>query len=161
MKIFFALCLFWTASTASATSAPISIKELSQLKTLDEKNYDGAAGKNLKLLYFWATWCPECKEKMKRPLKEVAANTNYNFLFINTEKDLGLVKNFVEKEQVPFHVLTDFDKSVRKSLKVFSVPQWVLLKRSGDSFEVLASESGFDYEKVKSLVAQALKGSPN
>ncbi len=149
MKILMVLILFFTTEVFAAS---ISMKALSELKTLDGKSYESNSGKDLKLLYFWATWCPDCKEKMRGQLKEVAANEQFNFLFINTEKDLDLIKNFVEKEQVKFDVFTDFDKSIRKTLKVFSVPQWVLLKRSGDHFEVLGNEAGFDYEKVKSLI---------
>lgn len=154
MKSIFLFVFFFTLS---AFSAQISTQDLSQLKTLDSKNYDAQSGKDLKLLYFWATWCPECKEKMRGPLKEVAASQDYNFLLVNAEKDLGLVKNFVEKEELKFDIYTDFDKTVRKSLKVFSVPQWVLLKKTATGFEVLGSEAGFDYDKVKSLVAAQVK----
>ncbi len=158
MKILSVLLFLFTTQVFAAS---ISMKTLSELKTLDGKSYESNSGQDLKLLYFWATWCPDCKEKMRGQLKEVAANGQFNFLFINTEKDLDLIKNFVQKEQVKFDVYTDFDKTIRKSLKVFSVPQWVLLKKSGDHFEVLGNEAGFDYEKVKSLVAQNLKGIPN
>ncbi len=153
MNKFFATFAFISLFSNISFASQISFEDLSKLQSLDSKPYAAQSGKTLKLVYFWATWCPDCKQKMKSELPEVATNPDFDFLFVNTEKDLELIKNFVAKEEVKFSVFTDFDKSVRKSLKVFSVPQWALLKRTTSGYEVLNTEAGFDYGKVKSLVA--------
>jgi thiol-disulfide isomerase/thioredoxin len=134
--------------SVTALSLEITSEQLGQMKDLSGKAYDSGGGKDLKLIYFWATWCPSCKEKMKGPLKDVAKWPWAQLLLVSTEKDLGLVKNFVEKEDISFDIFADVTKSVRKSLGITAVPAWALLRRKGNSFEVLDSDIGFDEAKI-------------
>jgi thiol-disulfide isomerase/thioredoxin len=120
------------------------------LKSADGKNFE--AKSEYTLLYFWASWCPDCKEKLKGPLKEVAGVPNISFTTVNTDKDEALAKDFLAREKIEVPVAFDANKEIRKSLKVFAVPQWTLLKKEKNDWIVVKTDTDFDLAKIKALM---------
>ncbi len=127
---------------------------LSKLQMTSGANYVVETNKDYVLMYFWATWCPDCKEKLKGPIKEANDLKNMSLVIVNTEKDKNMVANFLERENIKLPVFMDLEKEVRKSLKVFSVPQWALLKKNKEKFELVATEVEFDLQKIKTLIGK-------
>ncbi|MES3037468.1 MAG: TlpA family protein disulfide reductase [Bdellovibrionota bacterium] len=93
------------------------------------------------VLYFWASWCPDCKGTLKSKFEGVDSS-KYQFLAINTEKDPGRMENFAKKESLPIPVYHDQDKKLQAKYQIFSVPSWVLLSRNGDTWAVKKSGQG-------------------
>ena len=146
------IVFFFSAQVFAAIEVESTL--LTKLQTTTGTNYAVEPTKDYVLMYFWATWCPDCKVKLKGPLKEAINLKNTSLVVVNTEKDKNMVSNFMERENIKLPVFMDLEKEVRKSLKVFSVPQWVLLKKNENKFELIATEVEFDLQKIKTLVGK-------
>ncbi len=148
-----AIIVFFT-STPVFAAIEVESNLLTKLQAPAGTNYAVEPTKDYVLMYFWATWCPDCKEKLKGTLTEATELKNTSFVAVNTEKDKNMVANFLERENIKLPVYMDIEKEVRKSLKVFSVPQWVLLKKHDNKFELVATEVEFDLQKIKTLIGK-------
>lgn len=146
--------IIFCLSAQSFAAVEVESSVLAKLQSSSGTNYAVEPAKDYVLLYFWATWCPDCKEKLKGPLKEALDLKNTSFVAVNTEKDKDMVAHFLQRESINLPVFLDLEKEVRKSLKVFSVPQWVLLKKNKDKFELVATEVEFDLNKIKTHIGK-------
>ena len=137
-------------------------------------NLDGSAakldhGKDLELVVLWATWCPECKEKLKNKLGEVNQRPDVAVVAVNAETDISRVKHFVEKEKITVPVLLDLDGTLRKSLKAFSVPHWAVYQRTGPksrsgpekesltSWHLVDTAPAFEWERIEKALGFAIR----
>ena len=155
MPLFFALILFMLF-VAEGFCIPAPTLEISELTDLSSKPMALSSPKEKQLVVFWATWCDDCRSKLRKELvafnerKDVAVTT------INLDKDPERAKEFISKEGITLPVLRDPEKKFKKALSIFSVPHWALLKRVKENqFEIVASESAFDLEHVKKALGEA------
>ena len=152
MKMISKIILIFVTITNSAHSLP------NNLGVVDLKS--GApyttSTKDKELVVFWATWCPECKEKLKKELIEMNKGDT-SVLTVNTDKDDARVKNFVAKENIQLPVLRDPTKALRKQLNLYAVPAWAVYRRAkaGAEWSLTGSGSSFEMAEVK----KALGGS--
>ncbi len=137
------------AISAHASPSTVSLEDLKGNKTTFQTE------KNKLLVVFWATWCPDCKEKLKSELPELARRPDVAVLAINTEKDTDRVKAFVEREKVGVPVLFDPTKELRKELKVVAVPHWAVYLRPTAKNEWVLKDGGPAYDDAR--VKEALK----
>lgn len=100
------------------------------------------------LIYFWATWCPDCKSKLQGPLAKISEQTGSEVLLIATDKDLEKIQSFLKDLKVELPSIHDQSRELRKLFKAFSVPTWVVLERVGANYKILAQESGGDLDKI-------------
>ena len=111
------------------------------------------------LVIFWATWCPECRQKLTRELPAKIDDPEVQIITVNTEKDLDRVRSFVAEEKIKFPVFIDPKKTLRQSLAIFSVPSWAVYARSSsDAKEVLtlvASGSAFEVSKINAALGKS------
>lgn len=123
---------------------------IEHLTDLDGNSLSPIHSKNRELVVFWATWCPECKTKLKGELKELNKLKDIAVWTIGTDKDVARIKHFIEKEAIELPVFLDPNRLLRKSLNVYSVPHWVVYARKavGQAWEVVDSGAGFEKEKV-------------
>ena len=104
------------------------------LKDLDGRNvrlYD-YKGKTI-VLYFTATWCPECRSSIPR-LKEIYSSYNAKglvFLTIDVMESKEKVAAFSKKYSIPYPILLDEDGKVYRSYGVGGVPLKALIDRNG------------------------------
>ena len=105
------------------------------------------------IFYFWATWCPDCKEKITSDLSQFK-NKNLDLIAVSTEKDLSKVKSYVEKNNLKISVFYDENRELQKFFKIFSVPSAVLTEKKGSVFEVLAQVSGTDWSQIKAKLEE-------
>lgn len=125
--------------------------DIEKLTRMDGSSFK--TDKNKLLLYFWATWCPDCKEKLHGDLKYLKVPERAELVTVNTDKDAERALHYISKESVQLPVTRDNDKTVAKALKVFSVPFWAVLERETDgSWKVKDSESGGNLAKMKSAL---------
>ena len=100
------------------------------------------------IFYFWATWCPDCKEKITSDLSHFK-NKNLDLIAISTDKDPSKIKSYAEKNNLKISVYYDENKEIQKYFKIFSVPTAVLTEKKGSNFEILEQVSGMDWTKIK------------
>lgn len=99
------------------------------------------------ILYFWATWCPDCKEKLTSTFQKSDLYKKFDVYLIATDKDLEKIAHFQKKFQIPERVFVDQDKVFQKQLKVFSVPTFVRIKKTDKGYQVITKQSGGDIEQ--------------
>lgn len=78
---------------------------------------------------FWATWCGPCLASfpgMKKAVQKYQDNPNVVFLFVNTWERVTNIKenakDFITKNEYPFHVLLDDKNEVIERYKVSGIP---------------------------------------
>ena len=104
------------------------------LKDLDGRNVrlSDYKGKTI-LLYFMATWCPECRSAIPQ-LKEIYSLYNAKglvLLIIDVMESKEKVAAFSRRYSLPFSILLDEDGKVCRSYGVVSVPVRVLIDSNG------------------------------
>lgn len=117
------------------------------------KNLDGTPAKietqhKKMLVYFWATWCPDCREHVKNSLPKYQSENKYELVTVVMDKDLDRAKQYIEKEKVSLKTFRDPDRKLSGPLKVFSVPVWAVFEKDQDKWKIVKSEPGTDDEKM-------------
>lgn len=124
------------ADTASAGPAPAV--ESAVAPDFDLDDVDGrpvslsdSAGK-VRLVDFWATWCPPCVEEMPmfKELHETYADRGLVIVGLSSDEDVEEVREFVAEHDLPWvNALASDD--VRQQYKVLGLPQTVLIDADG------------------------------
>ena len=85
----------------------------------------------VRLIDFWATWCPPCREEvpMLKRLHETYTEQGLTILAISDES-AEAVGSFVEKHEIPFINLVDTEE-VAYDYQVLGLPTAVLIDRDG------------------------------
>lgn len=106
------------------------------------------------LVYFWATWCPDCREKLSGPLAELSRRTGRDVLLVATDKDAEKIRAFLSDKAVTLPAVQDESRELRKTLKAFSVPSWTVLEKRDDGYFIVGQESGSDLKKIETLLGK-------
>jgi peroxiredoxin len=101
-----------------------------------------------KLIYFWASWCPDCKDSLRNKLPELKKN-GIEIITVNLDKDIERAKHFIAEEKLNYPVVRDDDKKLRKGLSVFAVPSWAVVEVNGEKWNVHKVEGGTDINEMK------------
>lgn len=140
--------LFFFAFLASfgARAETVSLQSLKELRNAQPASkLDGRV-----FVYFWASWCPDCREKLGGPLAKFAKdNPGVNLVTVNSDRDEAKGAGYVDGEKISLAVYRDTDRTLSKSLKIFAVPAWAILDKKGDTFEVVASSTGSDLAVIQ------------
>ena len=85
------------------------------------------------VLNFWASWCDSCEEEIQtlNALQKKYSGQPIVFIGINEGEDPKKVKKFVDKTKFGFEIWMDQDKQVAKQMKIFSLPQTLVVSQSG------------------------------
>lgn len=86
------------------------------------------------LLYFWATWCPHCKESVpdiNRMHGESAGHGNVQILALDFMESPEKVSSFIAARKVAFPVLLDREGVVARMYRVVGIPTYILIDKNG------------------------------
>jgi len=144
-KFFLFLTVFAVTHLLPQMAGASNLDTLQNIQT--QKLLKEESQKSHVLIYFWATWCPDCKAKLTSDLsaytkKQVA------MIAISTDKDKSKVEQYLSKNKVNLPVYLDADKKLQKELKVFSVPTVVLLQRTAAGYNLVLRVDGRDWSQL-------------
>ncbi len=104
------------------------------------------------LLFFWATWCPYCRDEL-RLLNEKYAELQKDgigILAINIGESPERVAGFIKNYALNFPVLLDANNDVAYDYVILGIPEYVLVDKAG---YVVAYENRYiSQEKYKELL---------
>lgn len=149
-KILFLLALLGGSTAFAAQSVPVE-----KLKPLLQEK-QGLEGRVL--LYFWASWCPDCREKLAGPLRELAGEfPSATMLTVNADRDEGKGKSYAEENKIGLPVYRDEEKALTKALKLFAVPAWAVVEKTAGGWMLLGSSTGSDLAEIRKVLRRGEK----
>ena len=98
------------------------------------------------VLYFWATWCPACRNEVEK-MKDVYQKYHprgVEFVSVSLDTDRAKLEKFVREKKIGYPVLFDgrgWENQVAKTYGIYSTPTFVLINPEG-GIQALGSWSG-------------------
>lgn len=85
------------------------------------------------MLFFWATWCPYCRDKFPDLGKEYAEmkKSGIELLAIDIGEPKERVEKFLSNKNAEFPVLLDSDSRVAYAYSLIGVPTFILIDSRG------------------------------
>ena len=100
------------------------------------------------ILFFWATWCPHCREQLQEldSRKGEFKSKNIEIVLVDLAESEQLVRQYMKKENIRFNVFLDRNSTVTEQYGVYGVPTYFFVDEQGvvQTVEHFLPE---DYEK--------------
>ena len=124
-------------------SVPTSVtKEMSgkaapnfQLDTLTAPKVDMTTYRDGKkaIIFFWATWCPHCREQIKElnAQSEAIFKKGFKILLVDVGEEAQQAQAYAQRNQVKLDIFLDQDSSVSENYRVIGVPTFFFLDEKG------------------------------
>ncbi len=120
-----------SATSGDATALPVAPEF--RLEDVDGNAValSDSAG-SLRLIDFWATWCPPCVEEMPtfKELHETYADRGLVIVGLSSDEDIEEVREFVAEHGLPW-VNAIAPDELREQYRVLGLPQTVLVDAEG------------------------------
>lgn len=132
-----------------AHAAPVRISDdrIARLTKLDASPANLGQKQKL-LLYFWATWCPSCRDKLTGKLASLAEREDLDVWTVNLDQSRDRAQSFVERERIKVQVVRDETKTLQELFQVSALPHWVLLEKAEGTWNLVDSGTGATFQRV-------------
>lgn len=111
-------------------------------------------------LNFWATWCGPCKKEAPslQRLYQSIRGEEFELLAISTDKEKNPIGPFVDRYNLTFPILWDWEQKAAKHYRVAGIPVSLLIDRQGRVASRIMGGREWDSaiweNAVKSLLAE-------
>lgn len=106
------------------------------------------------LVNFWATWCPPCREELKRVQADLVdrfADKEFVFIPISRGEERETVAAFREQNGYTFAMGLDPERKIYDQYASNYIPRNFLIDRDG---KVVTASVGYEPEEFDALIAQ-------
>jgi cytochrome c biogenesis protein CcmG/thiol:disulfide interchange protein DsbE len=105
------------------------------------------------MLFFWASWCPFCREELQLLSKNYAQlqKEGLALAVINVGESATKVANFSKTHNLPFPLTLDKDTNISRSFGIFGIPTYILIDKKG---YIRYIEHYFPKEEYKNLLSE-------
>lgn len=106
------------------------------------------------LVNFWATWCPPCREELKRVQTDLVdrfADKEFVFIPISRGEERETVAAFREQNGYTFAMGLDPERKIYDQYASNYIPRNFLIDRDG---KVVTASVGYEPEEFDALIAQ-------
>jgi peroxiredoxin len=106
------------------------------LKNLDGKMVDLRSFRHSQntMVFFWATWCPHCREQLDgltKGLGQEMQKKEIKILLVDVEESAEEARAYIKKYNVPFDVVLDESGDVSQKYNVVGVPSFFFVDKEG------------------------------
>ena len=103
------------------------------LNTLEgEKNFTQFRDGKRAIIFFWATWCPHCREALEdlKKRKDDFAQKDIKLVLVDVGEKAEEVRSHFKEEGIQFNVFLDENSSVSDIYKIIGVPTFFFVNAS-------------------------------
>lgn len=85
------------------------------------------------VLFFWATWCPHCREQLTQLNEQASAieQKGIKIILVDIGEPAELVREHVFRNKIAFEVLLDENNSVSEEYGIIGVPTFYFINKDG------------------------------
>ena len=111
---------------------PLLLEELGNLKLLDKRDLKPIKENKIRLINFWASWCPPCRVEHPQ-LEKLSKNKNIQLFGVNYKDSENSALNFLNEYGNPFLKIGS-DKNGRNAIEwgVYGVPETFVIDQHGN-----------------------------
>lgn len=90
-----------------------------------------------KVLYFWATWCPACRQDTDNinKIQDTLQKKGAAFISVSLDKDIDRLKGYIEQRQIAFPVLFDgkgWENEIAQIYGVRATPHFFIIDKNNE-----------------------------
>jgi thiol-disulfide isomerase/thioredoxin len=123
------VCLYSVVSVLGGSSKPFELS-VQQWVTQNPPTSEEMTG-HVRVVEFWATWCPPCREQIPHMKKLAKRYEDKNVFFIGLSADQSIsdVRKFIEKKEINYHI--GMDNGLSDQLGVTAIPMAFVISHEG------------------------------
>ncbi len=90
------------------------------------------AGKSA-IVFFWATWCPNCYEKLVELSKDAGElkNKQIQVILVDIGENTKTVESYMKKNHVPYDVFLDEESKISENYGIIGIPTLFFVGKDG------------------------------
>lgn len=155
LKNVLSLFLVTAICSINVNAQDVSAEKLQALTPISSSAAKPVVAKKYQLLYFWASWCPDCRGKIQGKIQKLETDfPQLSLKLVSLDRSLEKATDFTREQKTTGEIFYDDEKKLAQSLSVFSVPSWTLLKQKNQNWEVVVTQSGSDLDEIKNKINQ-------
>ena len=90
-------------------------------------------GNDPAIIFFWATWCPHCREELGTLAAETQqlVKNGIKIILVNVEENPRLVKAFIEENKLAYPVFLDQKSEISQQYGIVGLPTLFFVDKNG------------------------------
>ncbi|MCA9399241.1 MAG: TlpA family protein disulfide reductase [Candidatus Omnitrophica bacterium] len=91
------------------------------------------------IIFYWATWCPHCREQLKELNKQKAdlEARGIKLILVDVGENAAQVQSYLKKNKIDMEVFLDTDSALSDEYALIGVPSFFFVNKEGIVLDVL------------------------
>jgi len=101
------------------------------------------------IIFFWATWCPNCHDRMKELIKSTTeiSDNGIQIILVDVGENAKTINSYVKRYKVPYDVFLDEESKVAEDYGIIGIPTFFFVGKDG-IIKAVEHSIPDDYEKI-------------